>query len=229
MWPSPVSPRTRRIPPARLRQAPSRRQIKSRRLRPIRCLRLSRRHRPSYLPDRTLHFKAKAGAIRLSDAQSGAPLADIGFIAFMLDGTDPAKRPVTFAINGGPGAGSGWLDLGAMGPWRLPMTGAARTPSAAPVPVPNADTWLDFTDLVFIDPPGTGYSRILSKDDARRRASIRSMATSTASPSSSANGSPKTNGSKARNSSSAKAMAGFARLRSPFVSRIMKASASTAS
>ncbi|MGO9134240.1 MAG: S10 family peptidase [Methylovirgula sp.] len=121
------------------------------------------------LPDRTLHFKAKAGAIRLSYAQSGAPLADVGFVAFMLDGTDPAKRPVTFAINGGPGAGSGWLNLGAMGPWRLPMTGAARTPAATPVPVPNADTWLDFTDLVFIDPPGTGYSRILSKDDAAKK------------------------------------------------------------
>ncbi|MGB8278853.1 MAG: peptidase S10 [Methylovirgula sp.] len=121
------------------------------------------------LPDRTLHFKAKAGAIRLSDAQSGAPLADISFVAFQVDGADPAKRPVTFAINGGPGAGSGWLDLGALGPWRLPLIGAGRAPSAQPTPVPNADTWLDFTDLVFIDPPGTGYSRILSKDAAVKK------------------------------------------------------------
>lgn len=122
------------------------------------------------LPDRTLHFKATAGAIRLSDAKSGAPLADVSFIAYRLEGTDPATRPVTFAINGGPGAGSGWLNLGALGPWRLPMTGSARSPSASPIPVPNADTWLDFTDLVFIDPPGTGYSRILSKDDSAKKA-----------------------------------------------------------
>ncbi len=121
------------------------------------------------LPDRTLHFKAKAGAIRLSNAETGAPLADVSFVAFQLDGGDPAKRPVTFAINGGPGAGSAWLDLGAMGPWRLPLIGAGRAPSADPVPGPNADTWLDFTDLVFIDPPGTGYSRILSTDAAVKK------------------------------------------------------------
>lgn len=116
------------------------------------------------LPDRTLNFHAKAGAVRLSDAESGEPLADVSFVAFELDGQDPAKRPITFAFNGGPGAGSAWLDLGALGPWRLALNGAARATGASPVPVPNADTWLDFTDLVFIDPPGTGYSRILSKE-----------------------------------------------------------------
>src|SRR6185437_11021839 len=71
------------------------------------------------LPDRTPHFKATAGAIRLSDAKSGAPLADVSYIAYRLEGADPATRPVTFAVNGGPGAGSGWLDLGALGPWHL--------------------------------------------------------------------------------------------------------------
>jgi carboxypeptidase C (cathepsin A) len=116
------------------------------------------------LPGRTIHFTAKAGAIRLSDAKSGAPLADVAYVAFLKDGEDPAKRPLTFAINGGPGAASAWLDLGALGPWRLPIAGAV--PSAPPLTVDNADTWLDFTDLVFIDPPKTGYSRILAKDDA---------------------------------------------------------------
>ncbi len=118
------------------------------------------------LPDRTIHFTAKAGAIRLSDAKSGAPLADVAYVAFLKDGEDPAKRPLTFAINGGPGAASAWLDLGGISPWRLPITGAALAPSAPPLTVANADTWLDFTDLVFIDPPKTGYSRILAKDDA---------------------------------------------------------------
>ena len=116
------------------------------------------------LPDRTLHFKATAGAIRLSNAENGSPLADISYVYFQLEDTEPSKRPVTFAINGGPGAGSAWLDLGALGPWHLSLTGDGRRPPADPVPSPNADTWLDFTDLVFIDPPDTGFSRILSTD-----------------------------------------------------------------
>jgi carboxypeptidase C (cathepsin A) len=121
------------------------------------------------LPGRSLRFKAIAGPIRLSDAESLTPNADIATTAFILEGVEPAKRPVTFAINGGPGAASAWLDLGAMGPWRLPLDRASPSPSAPPVTIDNADTWLDFTDLVFIDPPGTGYSRILAKGDATRR------------------------------------------------------------
>jgi carboxypeptidase C (cathepsin A) len=121
------------------------------------------------VPGRSLRFKAIAGPIRLSDAESLSPKADIATTAFILEGADSAKRPVTFAINGGPGAASAWLDLGAMGPWRLPLDRASPSPSAPPVTIDNADTWLDFTDLVFIDPPGTGYSRILAKGDETRR------------------------------------------------------------
>ena len=121
------------------------------------------------LPGRSLRFKAIAGPIRLSDAESLAPKADIATTAFILEAADSAKRPVTFAINGGPGAASAWLDLGAMGPWRLPLDRASQSPSAPPVTIDNADTWLDFTDLVFIDPPGTGYSRILATGDETRR------------------------------------------------------------
>jgi carboxypeptidase C (cathepsin A) len=116
------------------------------------------------LPDRTLHFKSTAGAIRLSNAETGAPLADVAYVYFQLEGTDPAKRPLTIAVNGGPGAASAWLNLGGLGPWRIPLLGDGRSAAADPVPTPNADTWLDFTDLVFIDPVGTGYSRILSTD-----------------------------------------------------------------
>ncbi|MGH6784177.1 MAG: S10 family serine carboxypeptidase-like protein, partial [Sphingomicrobium sp.] len=121
------------------------------------------------VPGRSLRFKAIAGPIRLNDAESLAPKADIATTAFILEGADSAKRPVTFAINGGPGAASAWLDLGAMGPWRLPLDRPSPSPSASPVTSDNADTWLDFTDLVFIDPPGTGYSRILAKGDETRR------------------------------------------------------------
>ena len=121
------------------------------------------------LPGRNLRFKAIASAIRLSDAESLAPKADVATLAFVLDGVDPARRPVTFAINGGPGAASAWLDLGALGPWRLPLDRGSVSASAPPVIIDNADSWLDFTDLVFIDPPGTGYSRILAKGEETRR------------------------------------------------------------
>jgi carboxypeptidase C (cathepsin A) len=70
-------------------------------------------------------------------------------------------------VNGGPGASSAYLHLMAIGPWRLPVDGLSISPSAPPALVPNAETWLDFTDLVFIDPPGTGYSRILGGDQVR--------------------------------------------------------------
>ena len=112
---------------------------------------------------RSLHFKALASAIRLSDAETLSPKADIATLAFLLEGPDAAKRPITIAINGGPGAASGWLNIGGIGPWRLPFDRQPPEPSAPPILVDNAESWLDFTDLVFIDPPGTGYSRILAQ------------------------------------------------------------------
>ncbi|MEJ1976870.1 MAG: hypothetical protein WDN49_12915 [Acetobacteraceae bacterium] len=125
-------------------------------------------HHTIELGGRTLHFTATAGSLRLTDPQ-GAPQAELAYIAYQLDGADPHTRPVTIAINGGPGSASGWLQLGALGPWRLPMSGAARTPSAPPLLVDNAQTWLDFTDLVFLDPAGTGYSRLVNDSEALRQ------------------------------------------------------------
>ena len=121
------------------------------------------------LPDRTLDFTATAGVVRLVNAQTQAPTVEVAFIAYQKPDADARTRPVTFLFNGGPGYASGWLNLGGVGPWRLPMSGDAATPSAAPVVQDNPDTWLDFTDLVFIDPPGTGYGRILGNDDVRKR------------------------------------------------------------
>ena len=121
------------------------------------------------LPGRTLAFKATAGTIKLSD-QGGAEQADIAYVAYQLDGAQPQNRPVTFVFNGGPGAASIWLQLGALGPWRLPLKDGMTTPSAAPALVDNDDTWLDFTDLVFVDPAGTGYSQIVATgEEARKR------------------------------------------------------------
>jgi carboxypeptidase C (cathepsin A) len=120
------------------------------------------------LPGRTLSFSAVAGSIRLFD-DKGEPQADVAYTSYQLDGGGEA-RPVTFFFNGGPGASSAWLQLGAAGPWRLSISGEGAFASATPELLPNAETWLDFTDLVFIDPVGTGYSRFAaSGDDVRRR------------------------------------------------------------
>jgi len=116
------------------------------------------------LPGRSLRFKATAGAIPLFDGD-GNLQADVAYTAFVLAGDNPAARPVTFLFNGGPGAASAYLAIGAVGPWRLPLEKVA--PSVQSPLVSNAETWLDFTDLVFIDPPGTGYS-LVSSDGARK-------------------------------------------------------------
>ena len=121
------------------------------------------------LPDgRTLRFTATAGSLPLVD-DGGRLQAEIAYTAYALDGASPSTRPVTFALNGGPGASSAYLHLTAIGPWRLPVDERTISPSAPTALVPNAETWLDFTDLVFIDPVGTGYSRAAgSGDDANR-------------------------------------------------------------
>ena len=124
-------------------------------------------HHTLILAGPTLHITATAGAVRLTGAQ-GQPEADIAFLSYTLDDADPATRPVAFAVNGGPGAASAWLQLGALGPWRLALQGPP-SPSAPSTPVPNAETWLDFTDLVFLDPPGTGFSRLARDSEELRR------------------------------------------------------------
>jgi carboxypeptidase C (cathepsin A) len=121
------------------------------------------------LPGRTLAFTATAGAIRIFD-DKGEPQADIATTAYQLDGADPRSRPVTFVFNGGPGASSAWLQFGSNGPWRIAMDRAIANAATPLALEPNAETWLDFTDLVFIDPLGTGYSRMVaSGGEARKR------------------------------------------------------------
>lgn len=115
------------------------------------------------LPGRTLKFQATAGAIPLSNAD-GQLQTEIAYISYALldaGGAVRRERPVVFAFNGGPGSASAWLHLGTIGPWRLPLEGAAISPSATPTLLPNAETWLDFADLVLVDPAGTGYSRVV--------------------------------------------------------------------
>ncbi len=127
------------------------------------------------LADRKLRFNATAGSIPITNAK-GDVLAEMGYIAYTLAGMPAGQRPVTFALNGGPGSASAWLHIGTLGPWRIDMEAAAASPSAPAPLLPNAETWLDFTDLVFIDPVGTGYSKIVADtagksdaEDKRRR------------------------------------------------------------
>jgi carboxypeptidase C (cathepsin A) len=118
------------------------------------------------LPGRTLRFKATAGTIPINNGE-GKLQAQIAYIAYVRTDGEAANRPLTFAINGGPGASSAYLQLGALGPWRLPLDNIA--PSTTPTVIPNAETWLDFTDLVFVDPVGTGYSRFINTSDEVRK------------------------------------------------------------
>lgn len=113
-----------------------------------------------------LRYTATAGRIVLREEvisdgsfEGLRPRAEIFVGSYTLDGADPSTRPVTFAFNGGPGSSSAWLRLGLLGPRRVLMGDAG-----APVPPPwgladNAESLLAHSDLVFIDPVSTGYSR----------------------------------------------------------------------
>ena len=116
------------------------------------------------LAGRTLRFKATAGTIPILNGE-GKLQAEIAYTAYLMP--DAPARPLTFVFNGGPGAASAYLQIGAMGPWRLPLDNIV--PSSTPALVPNAETWLDFTDLVFVDPVGTGYSRFIASGDEVRK------------------------------------------------------------
>ena len=103
------------------------------------------------------------------DPTKGKPKAQVFFVAYAAeDAGDPAARPLTFAFNGGPGSSSVWLHLGGLGPRRAELSDAGE---ALPPPsklVDNESTWLPKTDLVFIDPVGTGYSRPAPGEDAKQ-------------------------------------------------------------
>ena len=99
-------------------------------------------------------------------AEDGTPKASIFSTAYVKDGNDPS-RPVTFLFNGGPGSGSLWLHMGAFGPKRVVLPDA-RDDGAPPYPVrDNPSSLLDVTDIVFIDPVGTGFSHALGKTEAK--------------------------------------------------------------
>ena len=93
------------------------------------------------------------------------PRAEIFFVAYTLEGVDdPTKRPITFAFNGGPGSASIWIHMGLLGPKRV-LLNDDGTPLPPPARlIENEYSVLDMTDLVFIDPIGTGFSRAVKGD-----------------------------------------------------------------
>lgn len=106
-----------------------------------------------------LSYTATAGTLVLK-REDGKARASIFFVAYTLDSaTDKAKRPLTFAFNGGPGSSSVWLHMGALGPRRVNLPPDGSAPAPPYQIVDNEDTCLKYTDLVFIDPVSTGFSR----------------------------------------------------------------------
>ena len=108
-------------------------------------------------------YSAKAGPLSLRDGK-GKLLANIFYVAYTREPLD-TKRPITFVFNGGPGAASAYLHLGAIGPKAVEVNAKGELLGPPSRMVANDASWLDFTDLVFVDPVGTGYSRASSGKD----------------------------------------------------------------
>jgi carboxypeptidase C (cathepsin A) len=112
-------------------------------------------------------YKATAGNLVLKD-EAGKATASMFFIAYTKPGADLRKRPVTFTFNGGPGSSSVWLHLGAFGPLRVPVGDVGESVAPPYRLVENESSLLDLTDLVFIDPVTTGYSRPAPGQDPKQ-------------------------------------------------------------
>ena len=111
------------------------------------------------LAGRVLKYSVTTGLMPLKNEQ-GEVEAQVFFMAYVADRPGgPEKRPLTISFNGGPGSSSVWLHLGALGPKRVKMLDDGGMPAPPYALVDNEHTWLDLTDMVFIDPVGTGYSR----------------------------------------------------------------------
>ena len=114
---------------------------------------------------KTLHYTVTVGALPVRD-KDGKVAGEVVVTAYTMPGEN---RPVTFAVNGGPGASSVYLNFGAIGPKHLKVGNEGDSPSDPAVLTDNPGTWLDFTDLVFIDPIGTGFSRSLVSEDQTKK------------------------------------------------------------
>jgi carboxypeptidase C (cathepsin A) len=111
----------------------------------------------------SIEYAASAGWTVLRKKEK--PAAEIFSVSYVArSGED---RPVTFVFNGGPGASSAFLHMGAVGPARVAFPSDGTLPRMPPRLVPNEESWLAFTDLVFVDPVGTGFSRVIEREGER--------------------------------------------------------------
>lgn len=117
------------------------------------------------LDGKTLKYTVTVGALPTRD-KDGKIAGQVVVTSYTVEG---ANRPVTFALNGGPGAASVFLNFGAIGPKHLQAGNEGDSPSDPTELKDNPGTWLDFTDLVFIDPIGTGFSRAEVPEDQARK------------------------------------------------------------
>ena len=117
------------------------------------------------LDGKTLKYPVTVGALPVRD-KDGKVAGEVVTTAYTSEGEN---RPVTFALNGGPGASSVYLNFGAIGPKHLQAGNEGDSPSDPTSLTDNPGTWLDFTDLVFIDPVGTGFSRADAPEDQARK------------------------------------------------------------
>ena len=118
------------------------------------------------LDGRAIHYTATSGNLLISKEDHDEvekPYHSVFYIAYTEDGADAKTRPVTFLYNGGPGSATIWLEMGSVGPMRVISQSPEPTNNPPFQTVPNEYSLLDKTDLVFIDAPGTGYSRPVGK------------------------------------------------------------------
>jgi carboxypeptidase C (cathepsin A) len=123
-------------------------------------------HHVAHLGGKTIPYTARAGTISLHDAKEQIA-ARMFYVAYTKDGADHNKRPVTFFYNGGPGSSTIWLHMSSFSPVRVVFANAAVTGGPPFTLAPNGYSLLDKSDLVFVDAPNTGYSRVLPAGDPK--------------------------------------------------------------
>src|SRR6185437_7980827 len=123
-------------------------------------------HHELNLGGKSLKYTATAGTLLIRDEED-KPYGSIFYVAYTLDGADPATRPISFLYNGGPGSATLWLHMGSFSPVRIETDSPKATAGPPFQLVPNQDSLLDKSDLVFIDAPLTGYSRAVGKGTAK--------------------------------------------------------------
>jgi carboxypeptidase C (cathepsin A) len=119
-------------------------------------------HHQVQLHGASVAYTATAGHLVIVDPSSSKPTAKMFYVAFTEESSSPGDRPVTFFYNGGPGSSSVYVMLGSFAPMRLKTSMPGFTPPAPYTMEPNPDTLLDKSDLVFINPVGTGYSAAIA-------------------------------------------------------------------